>query len=127
MEEMLKRGSLSPEEAVAVAGQGLELLGLIGEIFGGEQEWLEMEASAVVVNAESGLCRFAICPLQVLGVAKRDGGVRGLGYLVERLMGWTGQLVPPGAAAGLGGWVAKAKGREWAVNEAYAELVRIRT
>ena len=124
---LMERGPLSAEQAVAVAGQGLEVLMLLGEVFGEGVEWLEVEPGAVVVNEETGLCRFSICPLQVLGVAKRDGGVKGLGCMVEVGMGWDGRMVPPGTAAGLGGWVAKAKGGDWSVAEAYRGIVTVRS
>jgi|GEM_PF-1455032 len=124
---LMERGPLTAEQAVAVAGQGLEVLMLLGEVFGEGLEWLEVEPGAVVVNEETGLCRFSICPLQVLGVAKRDGGVKGLGWLVEVGMGWDGRMVPPGAAAGLGGWVAKAKGSDCSVAEAYRGIVTVRS
>lgn len=127
LSEMLENGPLAPEQAVAVAGQALEVLEALRANFGDGAGWLEMEAVSVLVNAESGVCSFMICPLQVLGVAPREGGVKGLGYLLDAAMGWNGRVVPPAAAAGLGGWVRHAKDGSWSVQQAYNELVKIRS
>ena len=127
LEEKLEDGPLGAEEAVAMVGRGLEALSVLQQVFGEEAEWVEMETEAVMLTEDPQDFRFWICPFQCLGVADRDGGVRGLGYLAERAMGWSGQVVPAGAAAGLGGWVAGAKAGEWSLEEAFAALVKVRS
>ncbi len=126
LSEILEEGPLVPEQAVAVAGQAMEVLVVLREKFGEVAEWLEMEATSVLVNEENGVCSFTICPLQVLGVAPREGGVKGMGFLMDLAMGWEGHVIPK-AAAGLGGWVRQAKEGSWSVDEAYNELVKIRS
>jgi len=84
---VLKSGPLAAEQVVDLAGRGLELLTLLKETFGPHSEWIEMEADSVVVTEDEAVFTFWICPFQWLGVAERDGGVRGLGYLVEHAMG----------------------------------------
>lgn len=126
LSEVLTQRTLAPEEAVALAGQGLEVIELLGQFFGEEAEWLEMEPGAVVIDLDRFVCRFRICPLQVLGVGERDGGVQGLGYLVEHVMGWEGRVVPSASAGGLGGWVARAKEGGWPVSEAMKALIKVR-
>lgn len=127
LSETLEKGPLETEATVAMVARGLEGLWVLEQMFGNEARWLEMETEAVVVTAGQTDFRFWICPFQLLGVADRDGGVRGLGYLAEHAMGWEGQVVPAAAAAGLGGWVAQAKKGGWPLDEAYAALVQVRS
>ena len=109
-----------------LAGKGLELLALLKERFGEDSQWIEMEADTVVVTKGEATFSFWICPFQWLGVAERDGGVRGLGYLAEHAMGWGERMVPSAAAAGLGGWVTGAKEAGWTIPQAFQELGKVR-
>jgi hypothetical protein len=125
--DVLKSGPLAAEQAVDLAGKGLELLALLEGTFGEGSQWIEMEAATVVVTEDEALFTFWICPFQWLGVAERDGGVRGLGYLVEHAMGWGERMVPSAAAAGLGGWVTGAKEAGWTIAQALQELGKVRS
>lgn len=127
LSEHLAEEPLDAEATVAMIARGLEGLMALENMFGKEARWLEMETEAVLVTPGVPDFRFWICPFQWLGVADRDGGVRGLGYLAEHIMGWEGQMVPPGAAAGLGGWVAQAKKGGWPLEEAFAALIKVRS
>lgn len=127
LSEVLEEGPLQAEEAIVLASKGLELLALLCEQFGEGADWIEMEPDTVVVAADDNRFTFWICPFQWLGVADRDGGVRGLAHLVEHAMGWGDRLVPAAAAAGLGGWVASAKEQRWTIAEAERELGKIRS
>jgi hypothetical protein len=103
---LLQQGSLTPESAIVLMNQALEVSELLSEVLAEDEVWVETAPSAIVVGegeTERGVT-FWISPFRWLSAEAARPGLMPLLELLDAAMGWQGKPVSDQIGGGLGAW-----------------------
>jgi len=108
----LGQGQLSPEEAIHLLTQALEVSQILSGVLGEEGIWIETGLEAIVIGAEETgrNVTFWIAPQKWLGKNDSRHGLECVIELTETLMGWHGRSIGDHAGKGLGRWLKWLRG-----------------
>lgn len=108
----LGQGQLSPEEAIHLLTQALEVSQILSGVLGEEGIWIETGLEAIVIGAEETgrNVTFWIAPQKWLGKNDSRHGLECVIELTETLMGWHGRSLGDHAGKGLGRWLKWLRG-----------------
>jgi len=125
--KLLQHGSLTPESAIMLMNQALEVSELLSEVLAEDEVWVETSPSAIVIGdgeTDRGIT-FWISPFRWLSAEEARPGLMPLLELLDAAMGWQGKPVSDQAGGGLGAWRnwLKTNARNATLAEARAALI----
>jgi hypothetical protein len=119
--EILGSGTLTNEETIELARQGLEVCELLSRVLAEEAVWIDIHPASIIRSAHDPRCfTFWISPFTWLGHEDGRGSLSSVAGLVEQAKGWQNRVVGDSAGRGLGAWVnwMRGSGKQASFHEA---------